>query len=515
MKEIQELVLSARSVSTPLIGVETSDPAATIAAISEAVVNEEEGGDKVPQIEWDIIRGLVGRNQIGQKVVANLAPPEVDIAAISQNPSEALALLPKVPEQTIVYFHNAQRYLNPQLPGSEAVAQGIWNLRDQFKSTFRTLILPSPMLRPPDELAQDIIVFSEPLPDDEKLGEIVDTVYAAADLEAPSNRKKADTIFALRGLAAFPAEQVTAMCLTEEGVDLDDVWDRKRTMIEQTRGLAFLPRRFTLNDVGGLDQIKKFSKPLFAGEYPPTTVLFIDEIEKMFAGAFGGVADSSGVSQDQLGVMLRAMEDNNWSGCIFVGPPGTAKSMVAQAMGNTYGKPVIAMDLGAVKGSLVGQSEAQMRGMMKTVYGIGGDGVFIVATCNRLESLPPELRRRFKYGIWYFDIPSEDERKPIWKLNLKRYNLKNSTLPNDHNWTGAEIRNVCELSWRLGISLEEASNYIVPVMKSDPEAVNRLRKMADGKFLSASYEGTYVRLDVEKSTKKGRKIRVKGPKTRQ
>jgi hypothetical protein len=40
-------------------------------------------------------------------------------------------------------------------------------------------------------------------------------------------------------------------------------------------------------------------------------------------------------------------------------------------------------------------------------------------------------------------------------------------------------------------SLKEASEYIVPVAESDPASIERLRQMADRKFLSASTPGKY------------------------
>jgi SpoVK/Ycf46/Vps4 family AAA+-type ATPase len=153
------------------------------------------------------------------------------------------------------------------------------------------------------------------------------------------------------------------------------------------------------------------------------------------------------------------------------------------------------LDLGAMKGSLVGQSEQQIRSAIKVIKAVAGKGgAFFIATCNDLTVLPPELRRRYKYGIWFFDLPDKKERESIWKVCLAQFGLtgpKAQRTFDDDGWTGAEIRNVCELAWKLNQPLDEARLNIVPISISDSGRIERLRDLAKGKFLSASYPGPY------------------------
>lgn len=53
-------------------------------------------------------------------------------------------------------------------------------------------------------------------------------------------------------------------------------------------------------------------------------------------------------------------------GVLIVGVPGTGKSLTAKAIGHHWRMPVLRMDVGALFGSLVGQSEANMRKALKT-----------------------------------------------------------------------------------------------------------------------------------------------------
>jgi SpoVK/Ycf46/Vps4 family AAA+-type ATPase len=103
-------------------------------------------------------------------------------------------------------------------------------------------------------------------------------------------------------------------------------------------------------------------------------------------------------------------------------------------------------------------------------------------------SLPPELRGRFTLGTFFFDLPTADERETIWRIHLKKYNVSGE-LPNDEGWTGAEIKECCRKTHRLGITLSQASRYIVPVSRAAAEQIKTLRQMASGKFISASMPG--------------------------
>ena len=238
---------------------------------------------------------------------------------------------------------------------------------------------------------------------------------------------------------------------------------------------------------------KGFLSRVIAGAAPPRAVVFIDEIEKAMAGAG---QDSSGVSQDQLGTLLTWMQDNAATGCIFIGPPGAAKSALAKATGNEAGVPTIALDFGAMKGSLVGESEQRLRSALKVVKAMAQDKVLFIATCNSIAVLPPELRRRFTFGTFFFDLPDVEERKQIWALYVEKYGVMaalNEQIPsfNDEGWTGAEIKQCCEIAFRLQCSLSEAASYIVPVSRSAADQIEQLRTQASGRFISASQSGIY------------------------
>ena len=232
-------------------------------------------------------------------------------------------------------------------------------------------------------------------------------------------------------------------------------------------------------------------------------VIFLDEIEK----GIGTGQDTSGVSQGLLQQLLTYMNDNDATGLLLIGPPGTSKSLFAKATGNEGGVPTIALDLGGMKGSLVGESEQALRTALKVCDAVTQKRALFLGTCNSIGALPPELRRRFNLGVMFCDLPDSKERKAIWDLYLKKYALPTQPIPTDDGWTGAEIKQAAWLAWDLKLSLVEAAEYIVPVARSASEQISRLRDSADGRYISASYPGVFLKAGPA-SAQTGRKLNL-------
>lgn len=470
---------AARRVSVPLIAVGTSDPASAIQAVRSTV---ETGAATVPLLQWDIVHGLSGLNKVGRdeasRILGDTASPSV-----SAGPAEALELAERLGEDAALFFSNAHRFFADPI-----VVQAIWNLRDAFKANGRTLImLTTPGATLPSELVQDVLVLDEPLPSAEDLKRIIEEMFNSADLAAPDSVLLNKGIDALLGLAAFPAEQTLAMSLTRAGLNADVLWERKRQVIEQTPGMRVWRGGESFDHVGGYANIKAFLKALLTGEESPRVVVFVDEIEKAFAGTG---TDLSGVKTEMTGTILTWMQDREADGILLLGPPGAAKSAVAKAIGNSAGIPTISFDLAAMQNSLVGASAERLRMALQIVDAVSQGRSLWIGTCNSIASLPPELRRRFTLGTFFFDLPNAEERDAIWRIYLQRYGVTGE-LPDDEGWTGAEIKECCRKAARLRIALQEAANYIVPVARSAGEQIKSLRMQASGKFISASVPGVY------------------------
>lgn len=487
---LAQTVKSAARVGTPIIIARTSDPTATIARISE-VINTATGG--LPQnvimrktmIQWDVVRGAVAVDEESNtELTAALQKAGIDQPKTT-SAKPFLLFIRNLPNNSFIFMLNIHRFASDDIN----VIQAIWNLRDEFKSRSKVVIGLCPQMTLPAELAQDVLVLDEPLPTDEELKAIAKEIFTSAQLPQPKESDLNKIVDAVLGLAAFPAEQSMAMSITTKGMDIPKLWNRKQSTIEQTPGLSVWRGAEKFSDIGGCDNVKSFLKDVIGGADAPRAIVFIDEIEK----AIGTGQDTSGVSQGLLGALLTWMQDNAATGCIFIGPPGAAKSAMAKATGNEAGIPTISLDMGAMKNSLVGASEERFRNALKVIDAVSQKRTLFIATCNSIGILPPELRRRFTFGTFYFSVPTDAERAAIWKIYRGKYKVDTADagVKHDHGWTGAEIKQCCELSYRLRRPLNDCASFIVPVSISAADQIEKLNQQADGKFISASKKGIY------------------------
>lgn len=456
---------AALRISTPIIGIETPDQAATIGLLCQSA-----NGDR-PILRFDLSGGVVGINERGKEEADALA----QVAGVKNekgdpapeqlvNASETLVLALRLQPKSVLFILNAS-YLfdNP------VAVQAIQNCRDPFKASKRALVLLGGVIKLPSELQNDVVIFEEEYPTPEELKGILLSVYQPAAEKyawpALTEKEVENAVDALRGLPAFLAEQITAMSLDKEkGLDLIALWERKKKTIEQTPGLSIDRETGTFDDVAGLENLKDLAHGLFTGRKPPKVIVRLEEIEKALAGAQkGSPGDSSGVSQDALQTLLNAMEDNNWRGLLAEGVPGSGKSLISKVMGGQFGCLSLSADLGAMRASLVGESEGRVRQFIKMIKAIGGDGgAFFVATSNDSSALKPELVERFSFGRWQFDKPDKEARQAIWQIHLDKYGLDYGPgdYPDDEGWVGRNIRNCVELAWRLNISLRDAARFV-------------------------------------------------------
>ncbi len=522
MNALLDQLKAARNVSTPLLSITTPDQPALMEVLVEGFK------DEAPIIRWDRARGFVHMNEKGtaslnammEATKATEDPVDVkNLDVVSAPPDSAMRLAVFLPEETIVVTFGMNRYLNENDAGP--LVQAISNLRDLYMNDGRTLLLLDADFELPAEIRHDVIPLDDPLPTNDQYGEMIKTLYEDEEtLGVPSDDLVNNAVRSVRGLSAFEAGQVIAMSLsltTRKGGDpmtaevLDDAWDLKRRSVGKIKGLTMTTDGPALSDLRGLDQIISTLNALWLGPEPPELVVRVDEIDKAMAGlgSAGGPGDNTGVSQDLHEQFLVNLEDNEWNGAILVGIRGAGKTILTQAIGAHHNVPTIAMDSGSMKGKHVGDSESAFRDAFRTIKSIGGKNVLVLATANNLNVLPPELLRRFKLGIHYFDLPSKDERDSLWCVYLKKYGHSlESDRPNDEGFTGSEIRNCCELAFKLQKQVKEVGEqYIVPVIVSDPDSVEELRNRANNRFLSSSYSGRYLKERI-KSTER-RKMKLK------
>ena len=230
-------------------------------------------------------------------------------------------------------------------------------------------------------------------------------------------------------------------------------------------------------------------------------------------------------------------------GVLLLSPPGCGKSAFCRALGNETGRPVLTLDIGALMGGLVGDTERNVRQALKIadamspcilfvdelekgLSGVGGSGdsgvstrlfgtlltwladhtsdVFFIGTANDFSRIPIEFTRAERQDALFFvDLPRSAERRLIWEMYRSQYDIPaNQPIPDDTDWTGAEIKSCCRLSVLLNITLTEAASNVVPVAQTAAEAVTKLRSWASGRCLSADRPGVYRQVEGSENTRR-------------
>lgn len=486
-KSSVELFMAARAIGTPLISITCPDPEFTIRKLLTAILEDEK---QTPVIQWDCVRGWKSRSDTASKAMKDVYTKYDVEPDASKNPIRMLMMAESFPNHTVLFVLNAHHRTH-QMEKPD-FWQALWNLRDVYKGNFRSVVVLSPDITLPIDVATDIFTIDEDLPGEEDLTKIVNQIAGLTDYKySKDNVSRASK--ALQGLPPFAAENAVAMALRPSHIDVDEIFQRKRALLNDIPGLKVYDGVETFADLGGCNEVKLLLRRIIDGKEPPNVIVFIDEGEKAMAGATHATGDNTGVSQDFMGTLLSYMEDHESDGTIFVGPTGTAKSALAKAMGNEAKVPTVFLDLGAMKNSLLGASEHRLRYALKIVDSLSHGSAFFIMTSNNISKIPPEFKRRFSSGTFFFDLPSDEEQRAIWKIHTEKYGIDIKQVDEfpHPEWTGAEIRNCCRMAYRQKISLKQAAEFIVPVAVSGKDPIRQLRKAASGNFLSANYPGAY------------------------
>jgi len=451
---------------------------------------------------WDCDRGLT----------FPLAPVEIAGMTDTSDPLAVIRSLPQVSQgagTTPVAFENLHRFL-----GAMEVVQALVRQIQTGKQSRCFVVVLAPAIQMPPELEKFFTVVDHELPGHAQL-ESIARVIATQDNELPEGDNLARVIEAAAGLTASEAENAFSLALVRHGkLEPETLWELKSQQLKKS-GLVSLHRgQENFQQLGGLENLKAFC----------------------------------------LRAMRRQSENENGSapkprGVLLLSPPGCGKSQFAKALRNETGRPTVVLDVGALLGSLVGQSESNIRTALrladamapcvlfcdeidKALAGATSSGqtdsgvtarvfgslltwlndhtsdVFFVATCNDASKLPPEFARAERFdGVFFVDLPGRDQKDAIWGIYMGHYGLDDKQArPDDANWTGAEIKSCCRLASLLDVPLIQASQNVVPVAVTAGDKVEQLRQWASGRCLSADRAGVYSRDQGAGGGMRGRRV---------
>ncbi len=379
----------------------------------------------------------------------------------------------------LLVLRNFHRFL-----GSIDIVQALERQIAQGKIRRVFVVVLAPVVQVPAELEKLFQVLEHPLPDKEQLRQIA-TEIAGELPDEPNTRRVLD---AAAGMTRLEAEGAFSLSMIEHDMLLPEpVWSLKSNMLRQSSALRLY--RGEIPCLGGFDNLTKFCNRALS---------------------------TNGHGERAKGVML-------------LGVSGSGKSAFCKRLGYSVHRPTLVLDIGALMGSLVGQTEAALRKALKQIDAMspsvvmideiekaistgGNDGgvsarilgsllqwlndresdSFVVCTANDISKLPPEFCRAERFdGIFFVDLPDKAARDQIWAIYEHQYGLEKPKRPVDDDWTGAEIKACCRLSKLLDVSLTEAALNVVPVAATASESIHALRTWASGRCLDAAKPGIY------------------------
>lgn len=464
---------------------------------------------------WSSTEGLKKNLKDGQESVNNGNQPIDALNFIDNYNNPAILILKDIHPLLGVNGRNADYNLIRKI---RDVAGSLKNA-----SVSKNVVIIAPSLVLPLELQKDITVVDFDLPTLDEIKALLDEMIEMNEnsgiLIDLKEEEKEILCKAAQGLTLQEAENAFARAMVSKGQltvkELDVILDEKCQVIKKTGILEFIKSNFNMDDVGGLENLKKW-------------------LVKR--------------NNSWLG---KAQKDYNLpspKGILITGVPGCGKSLTAKAMSALWQLPLLRLDVGKIFSGLVGSSEENMRKAIQTAEAVapsilwideiekgfgnaGGemDGgtstrvfgtfltwmsektkpVFVIATANNIQALPSEMLRKGRFDeIFFVDLPTKTERKVIFKLHLeKRLNgslskdfkitdtLLNKLADLTEGFVGAEIEQVVIAALFEAFSenrvLEEDDLYkviknTVPLSTTQAEQILAIRDWANERAVAAT-----------------------------
>jgi SpoVK/Ycf46/Vps4 family AAA+-type ATPase len=349
----------------------------------------------------------------------------------TEHPAAAMYFMTTLPQHSIFVTLDLAGYLH-----DEKNLRLLRNLIRHCRDNNSHLIMIDHQHDLPSVITDEGTRFDIALPDEEELEEILRNtlrrMHSERRIEVNISRRGLHTVIRnLRGLNRRQAEQVIIDTVAEDRRfnkdDINTVLARKRQALHRDGLLEYVEAPVDLQEIGGLRRLKQW----------------LEQREH----AMSDEAADYGLK--------------NPRGVLMLGVQGAGKSLCAKAIATAWRRPLLRMDVGGLYDRYVGESEKRLRdalaqaGMMAPVIlwideiekafasaaSRSTDGglsqrmfgslltwmqehpepVFLVATANDIEALPPELLRKGRFDeIFFVDLPREDTRRQIFAIHLKK-----------------------------------------------------------------------------------------------
>jgi len=425
----------------------------------------------------------------------------------STTPELAIQKLVNLDEDSICILKDFGTYLNHNTYNTfDVVIAWLEEIKQIVCNARQTIVFLGPDFEVPNILKHDITQMDFNLPDEQDILNQINFVCEGVVKEdgskfEPDKKRLAEVINACKGMTQQETIDRVALSL-RKCKDLNEqavrtILHEKAGVIRSSGLLNYIePPAGGLSIVGGYDALKehiKLDKPCFSDE-----------------------AQDFGIEFPK--------------GVILAGLPGTGKTLLSMAIASEFNLPLVSLDVGNLMGSLVGESESNMREVIKIIESVsplvlqideveksfGGNGdldggsskrvfgaflkwlndrnspVYTVATANNVLALPIEFSRAGRFdAIFGLDLPNLEERKAIFAIHIAKRNRK----PSDFclydfakaacGFVGSDIEQAVKLALKMAFVdnrqlshtiIIDAIESIIPLSKTEPQRIKEIQK---------------------------------------
>ena len=417
MSELQDLVALIRA-NTPLIVIETRDEARVVELFRQAMMQAWRA-----MYRWSITEGL-----------RRLDLDREDPAEIAADASNTLRAIRDADQRGIYLLFDLHPYL-----GYAGTQRQLRELIQRRECQPHVLVLVGHKVELPPELDSLAVRYVPRLPDANARLKIVREEAAAYARENSGRRVEVDgeavqqIVRNLRGLDPIDIRRIARQLIHADGAlgadDLPQLARLKFELLNRSGHLHYEYDSARFDEVAGARRLKRW----------------IEQRRSVFCGA----SAPAGLDPPK--------------GILLLGVQGCGKSMIAKAVASGFEVPLVRLDFGTLYNKFHGETEKNLRDALtsaeqlepcvlwideieKGLAGDGGDGdggvsrrvlgylltwmaerksrVFLVATANQIQALPPELLRKGRFDeIFFVDLPDADTRQQLFSLHLARRSL--------------------------------------------------------------------------------------------
>jgi len=516
--------------STPIIAMETVEEMRAVRMVRAACA-----AINLATFEWSIASGLMrSGSTVGEVVTggydfsdhalpgqplqshAGMESIEQNAHALynSRDPAQMLSNLEGISIDAAFILKDLHRHMDDPV-----VVRRLRDVGQRFSTNRKTIVLTAPKLEIPPELRSLVELFDLPLPDRQRLRQIIDETLVRISRTHTLQRKLdaagLDTMAEnLRGLTEEEAERaisqalVTRYALCPEIVT--DVLEMKKSLLKRSEMLDFVEASDDMASVGGLENLKQWLAQR--------------------RGSWDDAARDFGLEPPK--------------GAIILGVQGCGKSLCARAVAGEWTLPLVKFDTSAIYDKYIGETEKRIRKVFQVAEGLapcvlwidelekvfagsGADSasadagvsarllgsflswmqdrkapVFVVATCNNVSALPPELIRKGRFDeLFFVDLPNQAERKQIFSIQLAKRKRNPAEFDLDQvgaaakGYSGAEIDAAVQTALYAAYSEKKPLNtqsllhalaHTVPLSTTRAEEIDELREWAKTRAVPAS-----------------------------